>query len=180
MPWKRLLPLLALVLAACAGQPVLTPTPGRMPTEQPPSATPAGQGAAATPSPLPPSATPLSPATAGPLLTPALEGQPGDKGLQRGNLFVEDAGVRVVPGSPAQVLLTVSGNKPTPCHEPRVQVSPPDASNTLQAQAYSVVDPNMICITVLKPFTAEFPLDPLPPGDYTLVLNDQLTIEFSV
>jgi hypothetical protein len=179
MPWKRLLPEFALVLAACASQPPDTPTQAPMPTEQPPSATPAGQGAGATPSPVP-SATSLSPATAGLLPTAALELKPGDKGLQRGNLFVEDAGVKVLPGSPAQVLLTVSGNKPTPCHEPRLQVSPPDASNTLQAQAYSVVDPNMICITVLKPFTAEFPLDPLPPGDYTLVLNDQLTLEFSV
>jgi hypothetical protein len=181
---KSLFLLFALVLAACAAQPASDPSPIPMPTEQPPSATPPtpqpSATPSATPSPLPPTETP-PPATPtpGPRPTSGYAPQPEDKRLQRGNLFVEGAAVKVLPGAPAQVLLSLSGSLPSPCHQPRVDVGAPDTGNTLQVSAYSVVDPDQMCIQVLKPFSAEVPLGPLPPGRYRLVINDELTVEFS-
>jgi hypothetical protein len=150
-----------------------------MPTD-PPTATPPTPDPSTTPSPPPPSETP-SPGTPtpGPRSTSAYDPQPEDKGLQRGILFVEDAGVKVLPGAPAQVLLILSGSLPTPCHHPRVVVSGPDSAHTLLVSAYTVVDPDRVCIQVLKPFSAEVPLGPLPPGRYSLVINAELTVEFS-
>jgi hypothetical protein len=134
-----------------------------------------------SPGPLPPTETPLpATPTPGPRPTSAYDPQPEDKGLQRSNLFVEEAGVKLLAGAPAQLLLSLSGSLPSPCHHPRVAVSEPDAAHTLQVSAYSVVDPDQVCIQVLKPFSAEVPLGSLPPGRYTLVVNDALTVEFSV
>jgi hypothetical protein len=179
---KRKLVLLVLLLAltACAG-----PQPAQ-PTEAPPSPTATMPDPTGTP---PPSETPTQPVSKtpepslpapSPLPTSEYAPQPGDERLQRGNLFIEDFGVTVQPGDPAQVLLSLSGNRPSPCHFVRVAVGAPDAANTLAAEAYTVIADDRVCAQVLRPFAAEVPLGPLPPGDYVLLINAELKVSFTV
>jgi hypothetical protein len=56
----------------------------------------------------------------------------------------------------------------------------PDANGVVPVDAYTVTDPNMLCIQVLRPFAEEIPLGPFPPGRYTVVVNAELSLEFSV
>jgi hypothetical protein len=130
---------------------------------------------------LEPAGTPL-PGTpqVEPAATSAFSPQPGDKVLDRGNLFVEDAGITVQPGDPAQVLLSLSGNRPTPCHQLRVAAGQPDANGVVQVDAYTVTDPTMMCMQVLRPFAEVIPLGPFAPGRYTVVVNDELRLDFTV
>jgi hypothetical protein len=189
---KCLLFVVALTLAACTGPSATASPQAPMPTEAPatqpgPSQTPppteTPPGARPTPSLPAPSATPDA-ATTGPLPLPTSEYavQPGDQVLQRGNLFIEDAGVKVQPGrgGAAQVLLSLSGSRPSPCHHLRVEVGPPDAANTLRAEAYTVIAADRVCQQVLRPFAAEIPVGPLAPGDYTLLVNDEWKLPFTI
>ncbi len=125
------------LLAACAGPPAQgTPlptefiaTPSGPPTSLPPSASPAAPEPTQTDTP-PPQPTPMPTSEYAP--------QPGDKDLKRGNLFIEDYGINQPAGAPAQVLLSLSGNRPSACHRLRVVVGQPDANNTIAVEAYTV------------------------------------------
>lgn len=166
--------LVAFLMAACAGP------PPAQPTEAPPSPAPTLPAPTGTPT-APPTVT-LEPDTPmpAPLPTSEFAPQPGDESLQRGNLFIEDYGVTLAPGDRAQVLLHLSGDRPSPCHHVRVVVGPPDAANQLAAEAYTVIADDRVCQQVLRPFAAEVPLGPLPPGEYVLIVNDELKVPFTV
>jgi hypothetical protein len=115
--------------------------------------------------PLPTSADPYAP-------------RPEDANLQRGNAFVEEAGVAVMESFPVQIMLHVSGNLPDPCHELRIAVSEPDDQNNIAIDVYSVVDPSLICIQVIKPFSASMNLGSYPSGHYTVTVNGEAAGEF--
>jgi hypothetical protein len=97
---------------------------------------------------------------------------------------MENSSVVVIPSQPAETRLELSGSLPDPCHELRVVVSPPDDKNNIKVKVYSVTDPTMICITVIKPFTATIPLGNYASGRYTVDVNDtrvgQFDTQFSV
>lgn len=103
---------------------------------------------------------------------------PGDEALLRGEVFIEKQGIEIQPAPQTGYLLNVSGALPTPCHELRAQISPPDAQNRLQMQLYSLAAPGKICVQVLKPFDAKIPLPDLPQGRYTLLVNGKAAGEF--
>ena len=81
--------------------------------------------------------------------------------------------ILVMESFPPQYMLTLQGTLPTPCHQLRVEVAPPDDQNTIQVSAYSVVDPNAICTQVLSPFQASVPLQGQPSGTYTVLVNGE-------
>jgi len=116
---------------------------------------------------------PMNTLTPGPSPENPYQPRPGDIALQRGHAFVEDAGVSILTGSPAQIHLHLSGNLPDPCHELRIAVSAPDPQNEIAVEVYSLVDPSMICIQVLKPFTADMTLGSYPAGHYTVTVNGE-------
>jgi hypothetical protein len=119
-----------------------------------------------------PSPTPDSPLDYAP--------QPGDKVLIRGNAFVEDSGVLRLEGSPEQFQLNLTGTLPTPCHQLRVALSPPDTNNQIAVDVYSVVDPNSECIQVIAPFSAYIPLDGYSVGPtYDVFVNGLSVGEFT-
>jgi hypothetical protein len=115
-------------------------------------------------------------------LTPAPESpyapQPGDDALQRGNAFVEATDILVLESFPLQFQLSLSGNLPTPCHELRIVVAEPDANANIAVDVYSVVDPSLICIQVLKAFQASINLGSFPTGHYTVTVNGEAAGEF--
>ena len=104
--------------------------------------------------------------------------RPGDAKLTRGNVFIEENGLVIRESYPPQIALGISGNLPTPCHEIRAEISAPDVENKINVDVYSVVDPNMICTQVLKPFMENIELGTFPTGHYSVWLNGEMVGEF--
>lgn len=96
--------------------------------------------------------------------------QPGDAHLREGPAFVEQATLTEREG---ELVLRLRGALPTPCHELRVAIAPPDAHNQVKVRVYSVVDPNRMCVQVLAPFEQEVSLHLAASGGYTVLVNDQ-------
>lgn len=107
-----------------------------------------------------------------------LRPKPGDVKLTRGNIFIQESGLLIRESFPPQVSLSFSGDLPTPCHELRAVINPPDTDNKIVVDAYSVVDPNMICTQVLKPFQESIDLGTFPSGHYTVWINGEMAGEF--
>ncbi len=108
------------------------------------------------------------------------EPQPGDENLSRGEAFVDLANSQLVliDSQPGRASVTLRGTLPTPCHQLRVVVSQPDETNKIDLEVYSVVDPAVICITMVQPFEASIQLGSFSSGHYTVYVNGELLGEF--
>ncbi|HEX9091614.1 MAG TPA: hypothetical protein VF831_08995 [Anaerolineales bacterium] len=108
------------------------------------------------------------------------EPQPGDENLMRGEVFIDvDSSKLLTSGTqPIQVTALLQGNLPDPCHRLRLVAAQPDKSNSINLEVYSLADPGVICITVLRPFEASVPLGSFPGGHYTVYVNGELLGEF--
>ncbi len=106
------------------------------------------------------------------------EPMPTDANLSRGNVYIEEMGLIIRESYPPQIALSLSGNLPTPCHQLRSEIDPPDAQNKINVDAYTVVDPNMMCAQVLKPFEENIELGTFPSGHYSVWVNGELAGEF--
>jgi hypothetical protein len=93
-------------------------------------------------------------------------------------VFIEESGIIIRESYPPQISLTLSGNLPNPCHELRAEIGTPDADNRMDVDVYTVVDPNVMCTEVLKPFTESMDLGTFPTGHYTVWVNSELVGEF--
>ena len=87
-----------------------------------------------------------------------------------------------MPGDqPGTVVLQLSGDLPTPCHELKVDMSGPNSENRFTADVYSLEWTDLTCIQVLAPFAVDHTLATgLPPGDYSLVINNGEPMFFSI
>ncbi|MBI2333294.1 MAG: hypothetical protein HYU84_14255 [Chloroflexi bacterium] len=103
---------------------------------------------------------------------------PADSALTRGEVFLEAKGLATLESYPVQFMLQLKGELPTPCHQLRIAVSPPDAGNKVNVDVYSVVNPAEICIQMLAPFEVAFPLGSYPAGKYSLWVNGEMVKEF--
>jgi hypothetical protein len=99
--------------------------------------------------------------------------QAADQSLARSEAFVSQMDILVAESYPPQYTLTLKGTLPTPCHQLRVEVAPPDSQDRIQVSVYSVVDPVAICVQVLAPFEAAVPLQGQPSGKYIIMVNGQ-------
>ena len=99
--------------------------------------------------------------------------QSNDVNLSRESIFIEEMGLVIRESYPPQISLNMSGNLPTPCHALRAIVNEPDAENKINVEVYTVVDPNMMCTQVLKPFTQNIDLGTFPSGHYTVWVNGE-------
>jgi hypothetical protein len=97
--------------------------------------------------------------------------QPSDSALQRGAAMLDSAQIVARESFPPQYSLLLKGNLPTPCHQLRIALGAPDANKIIQAQLYSVVDPNRMCIQVLAPFEAAIRLEGYAAGKYSVQVN---------
>ena len=120
-----------------------------------------------------------------PVIPPSgYEPQPGDENLKRDPVFLDLASSQFILNYPhsssiSEVIVVLQGNLPDPCHRLRVVVTPPDAENVINLDVYSVVDPAVACITVIKPFTASIPLGSYSDEQYTVMVNGEKLGEFS-
>ena len=105
--------------------------------------------------------------------------QASDANLSRGEVFTTSQELLVKESYPLQVSLHLTGSLPTPCHQLKVEVSEPDADNIIVVDAYSLVDPNEMCIQVLKAFDETVPLGSYGDGTYTVVVNGEEIGEFT-
>jgi hypothetical protein len=106
--------------------------------------------------------------------------QPGDNKLKRGQVFLDAGNSRVVvmESLPVQVSLIINGSLSDPCHQLRVVVTPANTDNAINLDVYSVFDPKLACITVIKDFSATIPMESYTGGHYTIYVNGQLVGEF--
>jgi len=93
-------------------------------------------------------------------------------------VYIDSATLIAATSYPPQIFLLLNGSLPTPCHQLRVEVSEPDGQNRVRVEAYSLVDPNAICVQVLKAFEASIRLGSYASGHYTVWLNGKRVGEF--
>lgn len=108
------------------------------------------------------------------------EPQPGDQNLKRDQVMLEleSSQIYLTATAPSQVNAILHGNLSDPCHQLRVVVTTADAHNTINLEVYSLVDPNVACIMVIKPFTATVPLGSYSSGQYAVMVNGEKLGEF--
>jgi hypothetical protein len=107
-----------------------------------------------------------------------LSPQPDDSKLTRANAFIEKIDLVMRESYPPQISLIMSGDLPTPCHQLRADVKPPDAENRIDIDVYTVVDPNLMCTQVLEPFEESINLGTFPSGHYAVWVNGESVGEF--
>jgi hypothetical protein len=124
---------------------------------------------------------PGTPGTGTPVIpTSGYEPQPGDNRMQRDQVqldIVKDQLV-VMTTQPTQAEAILTGSLSDPCHQLRVVVTPANIDKAIHLEVYSLYDPNVACITVIKPFSATIPLGSYAGGHYKVFVNDQLVGEF--
>lgn len=106
--------------------------------------------------------------------------QAADATWQRDKATIESKDVLTMESMPPQFSLNLKGTLPTPCHQLRVSVQPPDVENRIEVEVYSVVDPNLMCAQVLGPFETAVPLTGLPSGKYIILVNGEQAGEIEV
>lgn len=100
---------------------------------------------------------------------------------QRGEVYISETQLLVMESYPVQLSLVVNGDLPTPCHQFQADVPEPDANNAIHVQVYSLVNPDTMCVEVLKPFEQgiAIPMHGQVDGQYSVWLNGELVGEFS-
>jgi hypothetical protein len=174
--------LLTLLVSACSGSTSTSPvavTESHPPDEQAPY--PSSLDVVNSSS-LPWYPAPGTPGAPGPgtVMTTGYEPQPGDASLTRGPIYLElDSSQLIIMESlPIQVMATLSGNLPDPCHRLRVAVTAADTDNRINLEVYSLVSSTEICTTVLEPFAATIPLGTYSGGHFSVYVNGELLGEF--
>jgi hypothetical protein len=104
--------------------------------------------------------------------------QPDDGGLTRSTVYLDEASLIIRESFPPQIVLTLAGNLPTPCHQLRIQSNPPDTTNKIVLDVYSVVDPDQVCVEVLDPFEESIDLGTFSTGRYSVWVNGEQVGEF--
>jgi inhibitor of cysteine peptidase len=116
--------------------------------------------------------------------TPSEPGQndflpsPADGSLIRGVAYLNSVDLLTLESFPLQFMLVLKGELPTPCHQLRIAVNPPDTTNKIVVDVYSISNPDAMCIQVLEPFEVNYPLGSFPPGSYSLWVNGEMAAEF--
>ena len=95
------------------------------------------------------------------------------------SLFVLDSyNLNIMESYPIQISVDLTGSLPTPCHELRIEVSQPDQQYQIQIEAYSVLDPELMCAQVIKPIEINIPMGSFPTGHYSVWVNGILIGNF--
>jgi hypothetical protein len=178
--------IISLLLVACGyPMPTMVPTMAENPTVPPTQnsapisyPSPADKTAVPTNSPYP---EPSNQTPGTPVTPPSDYGpQPGDDRLKRDQVYLDMANSQlvVIATDPIQARAILIGNMSDPCHVLRAIVSPPDITNTINIDVYTLVDTSTGCNTVIKPFTASIPLGSYASGQYIVTVNDEQLGQF--
>jgi|GEM_PF-691381 len=127
---------------------------------------------------LPAAALPSATPAAAPALKTSEEFAPlpGDADLQRGTVFLNQVEVLPQAGDAGKFSLRLVGALPSPCHALRIVAQAPEAGK-IALEVYSVTNPKMMCVTMLKEFEVVYTLQAQPAGAYQVWVNDQLVGE---
>lgn len=158
--WNSLL-LILLLLAACTSTPAATQDPGATPPPDTAVTSPPEQPGATSE----PVENPLSP-------------KPGDSSFTRSKAFVQEASLLIRESFPPQISLNIKGELPTPCNQLRAEIGAPTSDNEIHVDVYSVVNPDLMCTQVIKPFEENIDLGTFPSGHYSVFVNGELAGEF--
>jgi len=96
----------------------------------------------------------------------------GDSNLTKASAFAESVDLISDGSEPIQIMLHISGFLPTPCHELRVYVPPPDDENNIMVEMYSVAEPEVDCVQVLRAFDVTIEMGNYPIGGYLIWVNE--------
>ncbi len=122
--------------------------------------------------------TPVDSGQPGGGLAPIYEPRAGDELLLRGEIYLDSTDLLVAESFPVQYSLVLKGNLPSPCHQLRAVYNPPDATNAISIEMYSVAEPDAVCVAMLQPFEQSIYIGALPSGHYTLWVNEKRVAEF--
>jgi hypothetical protein len=114
-----------------------------------------------TPVPLPPQGSnPFAP-------------QPGDGGMMQSKVEIVPAGVVAIESMPPQFSVALAYRLPTPCNDLRVKIDPPDQSNRILLEIYSVAPKDKPCnmMELATPQQANISLGSFSGGSYTVWVN---------
>lgn len=108
---------------------------------------------------------------------------PEDNNLVRGNAYINTAELIIMESYPIQVMLSLTGDLPTPCQEFAFTVADPEEGNQIHVEVYSLGEEGIICIQVLQPFEENISISsldtPLEDGSYTVWVNGEWVGEFN-
>lgn len=108
------------------------------------------------------------------LATSALVAAPGFAATpDRSPFYVNSVDVAYLESFPVQVQLLVSGNLPTPCHEPAWTVS--DDGSFVIVELWSEADPDVICTAVLEEAELTIPVGDYEEAQRAVIVNDRLS-----
>jgi hypothetical protein len=104
------------------------------------------------------------------------EPRPPIDGSLDGQVWVDSADLRIMESYPIQVVLDVSGEKPTPCHEIFWTVS--DDGRTIAIEMISQVASDQSCVQVIEEFTIAIPLGSWAEESRDVELDGELVGSF--
>ncbi len=110
---------------------------------------------------------------------PGNDPQPGDDSYTRSrvSLDLDSSQVIATLSDPSMVYVFLNGTLPGPCQVLRVVTSPPDSTNTVNIDAYSLVNPFLPCPGGPNPFSTTVYLGYYPSWDNTVRVNGEQLVE---
>jgi hypothetical protein len=123
-----------------------------------------------------------APSATAPQIKPTLEtvpaypavGKPGADGGVNLGVLIEGAGLVMSKTDPAEALLVVTVDLPTPCHSLSFKVALPDINNQIKV-SLAILPParGSSCTQNIQSVRQEIPLGKPGPGKYTVLINGQ-------
>lgn len=104
------------------------------------------------------------------------EPRPPIDGNVDGEVWVTGADVRIMESFPVQIMLDVTGEKPTPCHEIFWTVD--DDGEVIDIEMISQVAAEQVCAEVIEPFTIAVPLGSWAGESREIELNGEIVGSF--
>jgi hypothetical protein len=104
------------------------------------------------------------------------EPRPPIDGNVDGEVWITSTDLRIMESFPIQVMLDVSGDKPTPCHEIFWTVD--DDGEVITIDMISQVASDAVCAEVIEPFTIAVPLGSWDGESRQVVLNGEAAGSF--
>jgi inhibitor of cysteine peptidase len=98
---------------------------------------------------------------------------------QKGQAFVDSVDLLLLESYPVQVMASLHGSLPTPCHRLAWEVGEPGPGGRIELKVYSTFDPAQVCAQVLQPFEENIPVGSYTSGSYVLVI-DGVEYPFSI
>ena len=102
---------------------------------------------------------------------PEYQPPPGDSELDRANAITSSIYLLFTDTDPAEVVMHIGGYLPTPCHQLRIYVHPPDEEKRVNIDVYALVEPDLDCPQVLRAYDTRVNLGSYPAGSYWVWVN---------